>query len=113
MVRGEGQFQSIARHLPSIEERAGIVDQNVDSRFRGRNFRGYPFHLLQERKIGVINAMIDARGGLAPSRQSRFATSGIARNPDDASSHCSHFIGGHGSNTRGRSGNYDNSSLHT
>ena len=57
VVEGEGQLQPLGRHQPVGKEGAGVIDENIDARLAGGDFRSDLARLRHARKIREIDAM--------------------------------------------------------
>ncbi len=60
MVQGKRQLQPVLSHAAVRENRASVVDQDINPRLRCGDLRGHALHLRQPGKVGVVNGVLNA-----------------------------------------------------
>src|SRR5438552_15802092 len=112
VVERKGTFQAVLGHLTGAEQRARIVDEDVDSRFGRGNLGRDPLHLDNSQEIGIVDAVREARSALAQPCQHRLTTDLVARHENQARPHTGQPLRRDLPDSGRRPGDDDNLPLH-
>ena len=93
VIERERIFEPVFGELARAEHCARIVDQDIDTGLRSRDFGGDPLHFRDARQIGIMDRMGKAGRCLAKPRQRPVAARSVSRHKDDPGAHFRELFG--------------------
>ena len=112
MIQGPGALEAVGRRLPTREDAAGIVHEDVEPRIPGLEFTGQPAHFGQRRQVGwqICNPF---GAGFPADRFRGSARAGrITTHDHDMGPSAGKAQGGFLADARGRTGDQADLALH-
>ncbi len=107
VVEREGALEALGRELAKPEHVSGVVDEDIDARLGRGDLRPDLLHLSDQRQIGIMDAMVDARADLAQTLERFLRPRAITGDHDDAGALPGELLGSDPADTRGRAGDDD------
>ncbi len=94
MIEGEGFLDPLRRLLLLPEDRAGVVDEDVDLRIGLRHVAGDPAHVPLQREVGLFEVDLLVAAGIAKLADDALALLGVAGDQRERPARIAQHAGG-------------------